>query len=81
MKDVKDKSWFIFVWKILHMYNLPSVLQLLSNPPSKNEWKMVMNTAVNRSIEEGWKQDVKKQVLPQVYLCKLLKVGRTHHIW
>ena len=23
MKDVKDKSWFMFVREILHMYNLP----------------------------------------------------------
>ena len=81
MKDVKDKSWFIFVWKILHMYNLPSILQLLSNPPSKNELKRVMNTAVNRAIEEGWKQDVKsKSSLKYIYVNSL-KVGRTHHIW
>ena len=47
------------------MYNLPSIFQLLSNPPSTNEWKRVMNTAVNKAVEEGWQQDV-KSVLPQV---------------
>ena len=61
IKDVKDKSWFMFVREILHMYNLPSIFQLLSNPPSKNEWKRVMNTAVNKAVEEGWQQDVKSK--------------------
>ena len=43
------------------MYNLPSIFQLLSNPPSKYEWKRVMNTAVNRAIEEIWQQDIKSK--------------------
>ena len=25
MKDIKDKSWFMFVREILHMYTLPSI--------------------------------------------------------
>ena len=52
MKDVEDKSWFMFVREILHMYNLPSTFQLLSNPSSKYEWKRVMNTAVNRALRK-----------------------------
>ena len=81
MKDVKDKSWFMFVREILHMYNLPSIFQLLSNPPSKNEWKRVMNTAVNMAIEEGWQQDVKSKSSLKYVNVDSLKVGRTHHIW
>ena len=81
MKDVKDKSWFMFVREILHMYNLPSIFQLLSNPPSKNEWKRVMNTAVNKAVEEGWQQDVKSKSSLKYVNVDSLKVGRTHHIW
>ena len=81
MKDVKDKSWFMFVREILHMYNLPSTFQLLTNPPSKNEWKRVMNTAVNKAVEEGWQQDVKSKSSLKYVNVDSLKVGRTHHIW
>ena len=75
MKDVKDKSWFMFVREILHMYNLPSIFQLLSNPPSKNEWKRVMNTAVNKAVEEGWQQDVKSKSSLKYVNVDSLKVG------
>ena len=81
MKDVKDKSWFMFVREILHMYDLPSIFQLLSNPTSKNEWKRVMNTAVNKAVEEGWQQDVKSKSSLKYVNVDSLKVGRTHHIW
>ena len=81
MKDVKDKSWFMFVREILHMYDLPSIFQLLSNPPSKNERKRVMNTAVNKAVEEGWQQDVKSKSSLKYVNVDSLKVGRIHHIW
>ena len=81
MKAVKGKSWFMFVREILHMYNLPSIFQLLSNLPSKNEWKMVMNTAVNKAVEEGWQQDVKSKSSLKYVNVDSLKVDRTHHIW
>ena len=41
MKDVNDKSWFMSVWSILDLYNLPSIYQLLTDTPSKNEWKKI----------------------------------------
>ena len=53
----------------------------LSNPPSKNEWKRVMNTAVNKAVEEGWQQDVKSKSSLKYVNVDSLKVGRTHHIW
>ena len=54
MKDENDKSWFMFVRKILGLYNLPSIFQLFNNPPSKTEWKRIMNNAVNNTIEANW---------------------------
>ena len=75
------KGWFMFVREILHMYNLPSVFQLLSNPPSKNEWKRVMTIAVNKVAEEGWQQDVKSKAFLKYINENSLKVGRTYHIW
>ena len=61
MKDENDKSWFMFVRGILKLYSLPSIFQLLDNPPSKNEWKRLLNRAVNTAIEESWEQDIKSK--------------------
>ena len=36
MKQPKDNSWFIKVKNILAVYDLPSALDLLDNPPQKN---------------------------------------------
>ena len=59
MKDENDKSLFMFVRGILKLYNLPSIFQVLNNPPSKAEWKKILNNAVNSTIEASWKQDIK----------------------
>ena len=66
---------------IIYMYNLPSIFQLLSNPPSKNEWKRVMNTAVNKAVEDEWQQDAKSKSSLKYVNVDSLKVGRTYHIW
>ena len=59
MQDENDKSWFMYVRKIL--YNLPSIFQLFNNPPSKTEWKRIMNNAVNNTIEANWDMDIKNK--------------------
>ena len=52
MKDENVKSWFMFVRGILKLYSLPSIFQLLDNPPSKNEWKRLLNSAVNTAMKK-----------------------------
>ena len=39
VKDVKSKSWFIYVSNILRKYNLPSIYDLLENPVPKQKWR------------------------------------------
>ena len=81
MKDENDKSWFMFVRSILKMYSLPSIFQLLDNPPSKNEWKRLLNSAVNTAIEESWEQDIKSKSSLKYVNPDSLKVGKSHHVW
>ena len=77
MKDENDKSWFMFV----RGYNLPSIFQLLNNPPSKAEWKKISKNAVNSAIEASWKQDIKDKSSLKYVNIHALKVGKSHHVW
>ena len=81
MKDVNDKSWFMFVRSILDLYNLPSIFQLLTDTPSKNEWKRTMNKAINEAIESGWERDIRSKTSLKYINTDTLKVGKCHHVW
>ena len=78
MKDVNDKSWFMFVRSILDLYNLPSIFQLLTDTPSKNEWKRTMNKAINEAIESGWEGDIRSKTSLKYINTDTLKVGKCH---
>ena len=80
MKDENDKSWFMFVREILKLYGLPSIFQLFSNPPSKTEWKRLLNNAVNITIEAIWEQDIKNKPSLKYVNTDALKVGKSHHV-
>ena len=81
MKDENDTSWFMYVRKILGLYNLPSIFELFNNPPSKNEWKRIMNNAVNNTIEANWDMDSKNKTSLKYINKDSLKVGKCHHVW
>ena len=61
MKDENDKCWFMFIRKTLSMYNLPSTFQLFNDPPSKYEWKRLLNNALHSTIEAYWNEDIKRK--------------------
>ena len=81
MKNENDKSWFMFVRGILNLYKLPSIFQLISNTPSKSEWKRLLNNTVNQAIESSWDQDIKSKTSLKYINTDSLKVGKCHHVW
>ena len=80
MKDENDKSWFMFVRGILKLYGLPSIFQLFSNPPSKTEWKRLLNNTVNITIEAIWEQNIKNKPSLKYVNTDAVKVGKSHHV-
>ena len=52
----------------------------LSNPPSKTEWKRLLNDAVNSATEATWKQDIEEKSSLKYVNTDLLKVGKSHHV-
>ena len=47
MKDSPSESIFTYIQSILSHYDLRSVFELLSNPPSKEAWKRLLNCRVH----------------------------------
>ena len=81
MKNENDKSWFMFVRGILNLNKLPSIFQLISNTPSKSEWRRLLNNTVNQAIESSWDQDIKSKTSLKYINTDSLKVGKCHHVW
>ena len=81
LKDENDKSWFMYVRKILGLYNLSSIFELYNNHPSKTEWKRIMNNAVNNTIEANLDMDIKKKTSLKYINKDSLKVRKCHHVW
>ena len=78
MKDRHEHSWFNYIKDLLDMYGLPSVFELLENPPSKSEWKDLLNNSLNSVIETEWEKRSSgyvRYVNPDV-----LRVGKCHTI-
>ena len=66
---------------ILKQYGLPSIFQLFSNPPSKTEWKRLLDNAVNITTEAIWEQNIKSKPSLKYVNTDALRVGKSHHVW
>ena len=53
---------------------------IMNNPPSKTEWKRIMNNAVNNTIKANWDMDIKKKTSLKYINKDSLKVSKCHHV-
>lgn len=81
MKDRHRHSWFNYTKDLLDMYGLPSVFELLGNPPHRSEWKDLLNNSVNSVIETERKKDVQDKSSLRYVNPDALRVGKCHTIW
>ena len=66
------------VRKILNKYDLPSIFDLLSDPPTKPEWKASVNDAVRTYWNAELTSDAKtKTSLKHLNICKI-QIGKPH---
>ena len=81
VKDVKSKSWFIYVSNILRKYNLPSIYDLLENPVPKQKWRGIVKSEVTKY----WKSEIQKEAAMKSTLnhlsCTNFQAGKPHFIW
>ena len=74
-------SFFYKINQVLHQYNLPDIVALKQNIPSKNEWK----TAINRTVTKYWTESLVHDSYSKSTL-RFLAVGRisggcVHPVW
>ena len=65
VKTIKSNSWFVSVKKLLWKYELGEIEDLLSDPPTKLKWKLL----VSKTLNCYWK----KHFTDQLDLYKTLK--------
>jgi len=46
VRDLTSNSWTVHILLILHRYNLPSALTLVTNPSKKRLWKRMVKSTV-----------------------------------
>ena len=81
MKDSPSESISTYIQGILSHYELPSVFELLSNPPSREVWKRLLNCNVYDMVEAAWKADIESKSSTKYLNPLVLNVGSSHHIW
>ena len=80
VKTYTSHSWFIAVKEIFMKYSLPDPFEMLSNPPTKLNWKTVVNKHVNGYWEENIKSSARLYSSLSFLNCKNFKCGKRHPI-
>ena len=81
MKDSTENSWCNEVKRILEIYDLPSAYELFVNPPSKYEWKAILNSKLNCFVETAWKNDIRDKSSLKYLNPQSVSVGSSHSCW
>ena len=81
MKPFESNSWFMKVRRTLNKYNLPSIYDVLTDPPGKAEWK----STVDHAVKSFWNDTLvveatSKSSLKHLNVSKL-QIGVPHQLW
>jgi hypothetical protein len=81
LKDHHIHSWFTHIRKLLQMYNLPTAYDMMGNPPTKHQWKQLLNKAFEEHLHTEWHNDINdKPSLKYLALPKYLN-KQSHQLW
>ncbi len=81
LREVESKSWFVQTVRLLHHYDLPSLQQLIDDPPRKSRWKDM----VDRAVLSYWTEYVRDTAQGLPTLCHLntddIDLKNPHILW
>ena len=80
VKTTDSSSWVVKTQEILRLYDLPSILELLENPPPDQPWKKSVKTAIHKF----WKQKLEDETVQKStlkYLSPIFNQGISHNVW
>ena len=79
-KSIDSPSWIIKTQQILRLYDLPSMIDLLQQTPSKDQWKKL----VSARVERVWKEKIEKEANTKKslkFMSKSYRAGSSHTVW
>ena len=76
-----SKSWFVGIRHLCSLYNLPTPLQLLSKPLSKESFK----SQVTKKVLDHWQVTLRREAIPKTSLIffspSLMSLSVPHPMW
>ena len=81
MNDSQTKGWVAGAQTLLNEYHLPSIFQILRNPPTKYSWCKKVKKAVSLFWEEKLKDEAKTMSSLSYLVVDHCKLGHTHRVW
>ena len=76
-----SKSWFIGIRHLCSLYNLPTPLQLISQPLSKDSFK----SQVTQKVLDHWQVSLRREAMPMTSLLffspSLMSLSLPHPLW
>lgn len=58
LKDHHSHSWFTHIRKLLQKYNLPTAYDMMDNPPTKHQWKQLLNKTFQEYLHTEWRNNI-----------------------
>ncbi|KAK3108995.1 hypothetical protein FSP39_020463 [Pinctada imbricata] len=81
MKGKSSSSWFIYVEGLLEKYQLPSIQSLKQSLPSKEQWKTIVHSAVDKFWNQVLLNDCEDKSSLISCNTRNLTIGKQHVIW
>lgn len=81
VKNRKSKSWFVMAKLLLEKYDLPSIYDVLDEPPEKTAWKNLVSDAINSYWNEELRKDATNKTSLKYLNTENLEIGSPHPVW
>ena len=81
VKDSTSSSWTTTIKKILQTYELPTIVELIDNPPRKSDWRKTVKETINEAWTEALQDEAEKKSTLEFLNIGACKLGQLHLIW
>ena len=78
--DNKD-CYFYRVLKVLELYNLPDIISLKQQLPTKDSWKEKVYSSIAAYLRESLVRDAQSKTTLKFLACESISLGEIHPVW
>ena len=81
VKNFKSKSWFMYCRSLTNKYDLPSIYDLMRDPPTYSNWKHKVTEAVNNYWSTDMRTDAAGKSSLRFLNSSSFTIGQVHPLW